>query len=539
MKLRNASRVALTALSLSALLVACGEDAPENNNNNNNNSNNNNNNQTAKVKSNTAGGMTSTEVDGADKLAWVYLSFAQGGKEVTPADPKSSSDWDIAIRRSNIKLNGGFSGSGMVEIQAVAAKELSEVTAIPGGEYITDKKKAGMGDPSMGQVDDDGTDFAFARANSISQTGWFNYDTTNHVLSPAEIVWVIKTGTKTYKLKILDYYNQAGTAGHLSFNWAELMGESFDGLVVNAADPKLWVYVDAAQKTVIASQKEAPQARWDFAVQGLGMKTNGGATNPMGLGGARWAAEGVAYDAIDTCGTVGFEIDKEIPVPGPPGSGTFVANPVLTEWWNYDSATHQVSPKDRSFLIRGVDGQCFKMKLVRYEGSKFYIHLDALTTKAEVQAQMLDASAQDKWVYLSLRTGQMIEVETASTSLEWDLSFQRTVIRTNSGTSGSGMAGTINTMQTDLDMVAQAMTAGYEADTMLMSPRPGGMDYSGNGPLATWYNYNGMTHSLETKGEVYLVRTADGNYAKFQIRGYAEGVLDIAWVYAGPGKSEF
>ena len=54
---------------------------------------------------------------------------------------------------------------------------------------------------------------------------------------------------------------------------------------------------------------------------------------------------------------------------------------------------------------------------------------------------VVDASNYNDWVYFSLETLTVVNVNNPATSLAWDLAFQRKHIKTNSGLSGIGNAG--------------------------------------------------------------------------------------------------
>ncbi len=44
-----------------------------------------------------------------------------------------------------------------------------------------------------------------------------------HILSPLDEIYVVRsTEGNAYKVVITDYYNDAGTSGHMSFSWAQL-----------------------------------------------------------------------------------------------------------------------------------------------------------------------------------------------------------------------------------------------------------------------------------------------------------------------------
>ena len=58
---------------------------------------------------------------------------------------------------------------------------------------------------------------------SIGDMRWYDYDVTTHVLTPREVVYVVRGGNgRYYKLEMLDYYHSAGTAGYPAFRWAAL-----------------------------------------------------------------------------------------------------------------------------------------------------------------------------------------------------------------------------------------------------------------------------------------------------------------------------
>lgn len=50
------------------------------------------------------------QVDASSNTAFTYFSLSSG-EVVTPSDPANSSEWDIAFRRYNARLNGGTGGS--------------------------------------------------------------------------------------------------------------------------------------------------------------------------------------------------------------------------------------------------------------------------------------------------------------------------------------------------------------------------------------------------------------------------------------------
>jgi hypothetical protein len=78
---------------------------------------------------------------------------------------------------------------------------------------------------------------------------------------------------------------------------------------------------------------------------------------------------------------------------------------------------------------------------------------------------------------------------------------------------------------------------GYAADTMLPDPLAPGDEYSGNAVLAGALEFTGS--ATVAKDVAFVVKTADGTFAKVKVRAYEEGMYTIDWAYAGPGQTAF
>lgn len=109
----------------------------------------------------------------------------------------------------------------------------------------------------------------------------------------------------------------------------------------------------------------------------------------------------------------------------------------------------------------------------RYEG------LRNLNVKPgeEKEIKYLDASSnQGEWVYFSFEKGVLEATTATPTVSDWDIAFNRYDIRTNSGDSGKGNGGALNTQEKDWSKVATASsTATYTVDVISR-----GFSYGGN-----------------------------------------------------------
>lgn len=144
-------------------------------------------------------GTTTSVVDATDADTWISLVLATA----TEADPTASPAWDLGFQRSNIRLNGGASGPGEVTLTWTEAA-FDDLTVAPDPPYLTD-----------GAGDDGAPVYAF---------DWYDYDPLTHVLTPRARTYVVRSNTGDYyKIAVLDYYDDAGTSGFLTFRWASVM----------------------------------------------------------------------------------------------------------------------------------------------------------------------------------------------------------------------------------------------------------------------------------------------------------------------------
>lgn len=156
------------------------------------------------------GGVREARVDAMDNEEWIYMSLEQG-KAVASEEEADATAWDIAARRFHFKLNGGASGSGDAAVALLPGAVFDDLVEVPADAmFLTDQADA----------DADGVP---EYVMSIGDTRWYDYSVMTHVLTPKDMVYVIRGADGShYKLQMLDYYNMAGTAGHPLFRWAAL-----------------------------------------------------------------------------------------------------------------------------------------------------------------------------------------------------------------------------------------------------------------------------------------------------------------------------
>ncbi len=136
-----------------------------------------------------------------------------------------------------------------------------------------------------------------------------------------------------------------------------------------------------------------------------------------------------------------------------------------------------------------------------------------------------------KFTFFSFKTGQVIVISDSSKSTAWDIGFRSTSIIVNGGTSGPGVGGVIVQQGIFADVKTAPLT-GYVQDNYNSITKAGTFAISSS-PLATgatatnqwWYNAgtNQSTIVSPIAGQVFIIKTADGRYAKMEITSYYKG----------------
>lgn len=154
----------------------------------------------------------------------------------------------------------------------------------------------------------------------------------------------------------------------------------------------------------------------------------------------------------------------------------------------------------------------------------------------------IDATNKEEWTYFSFAAGDVVDVEDAATSEAWDIGFQRTQVKLNGGVSGPGEGSVVMLTETTFAAVTAAPADGYvadTADTLAIVPQ------SEKG----WYLYTGApTHwILPLEDRVFVVKTADGTFAKLRFVGYYKdnenkqdsGFVTFEYVHQPDGSPNF
>lgn len=156
-------------------------------------------------------------------------------------------------------------------------------------------------------------------------------------------------------------------------------------------------------------------------------------------------------------------------------------------------------------------------------------------TKEEVKTVQISAESYLEWVYFSFEKGTVVTVDQdkAGESLDWDLGFLRYNARTNSGKSGEGQGGVLETNAMKLEDVTKLPSGSFVVDdeikinsvkadgTPVMPPKT--LNVPGNLKLTSWATFDNNNMSYTYNNNVFIVRTANGKYAKVIMKSFLNG----------------
>ena len=169
------------------------------------------------------------------------------------------------------------------------------------------------------------------------------------------------------------------------------------------------------------------------------------------------------------------------------------------------------------------------------------------TTEGERTRTFFSNDYASGWKYFSFKKGNFIETPAKpNESLDWDVAFNRYYVKTNSGTSGKGKGGCIDSEETGFDAVTVDKNAAFTVDDSLSIMTTMGkngkdsynpeIECEGSNSWA-WYKY--MKGVWYYNHHVFIFRSADGqNCAKVIFDTYKDqmgnsGHITFRYIYDG------
>lgn len=324
-------------------------------------------------------GTYTVKVNSSDHTEWIYVDFDTRA-QVTPATPTNSTAWDLAFRRSEIKVNNGVSGSGDVDVAALEGANFAALSAAParyGTPYYVD-----------GDKERDGThENAFTTYPVSGGGGWYSYNVTTHKIAARDVVYVFRSRSGAYhKVKLENYYDGTGASGYLTLQLGGVSAPADDAdgcyntgpyakstvlpqaygssVTVDASDNTSWTYFDLESGLQMFPCDATNSTIWDVAFQRTGIKLNGGANGAAGVELA--AIKGDDFDLRAAAPAVTYATDAAVTTLA---FKTYPAADVANDfgWYHYaGSPTHLITARDVVYAVRSAQGNYFKLKISDY-----------------------------------------------------------------------------------------------------------------------------------------------------------------------------
>jgi len=142
-------------------------------------------------------------VDATNKSGTVYFDLDEG-REMKTDEALDSNQWDLAFQRFTVTTNGGGGNpTGEVHVAVLQNSDWDTLSSAPSGGYQQDASETVF--------------------NGV-HGGWYSYDLVKHQLLPRESLLYVVRGSQAryFKLRMLSYYDSAGTPARLSFQYQQV-----------------------------------------------------------------------------------------------------------------------------------------------------------------------------------------------------------------------------------------------------------------------------------------------------------------------------
>lgn len=285
-------------------------------------------------------------VDASSTTDFIYYSFTTKDT-VTTGVPKevTGTNWDIAFRRTEIKLNGGASSGG--------------------GTVVGMQLDSGMTMGACMAGDTTGRSWVTDNINyAVDQ--WYSYNVGTHQLDMTKWVYSMVDATGHHYVKFrIDSIVGAGMPPSMGTVWISYYynptvdDKALDGTVVTAG---ITVgsgtgYFDFSSATQVTPSSTA-STEWDIAFNNYDCLLNSG---PNGIG--KCAAFDAFTELTDKTDINAFTAQPSAPMFPDQASSVFSQGSTL--WYDYNPSTHVISSMGYVYIIKS-QGKLYKLKIEGY-----------------------------------------------------------------------------------------------------------------------------------------------------------------------------
>ena len=320
-----------------------------------------------------AGGFGAAEGDAANK--WAYLDLDSGQVlDLTDAEASLSTQWDVALKRVDVRTNGGASGPGSV---TAALADAQSVFYDEEGEPDLEVFSAATADselPALQRAIDASqltfeadTDVAAIDGSGIDEAAsWWLYDAADHTVNPNDNAWYVVRGadgqsSARFHVTDIDQSSQQisvelfiQNTGESAFSDSAVIWTATIGGDGGSAcyDFEQMVDVDCL------AQADTWDLQFEIAAGGRSWNAwvNGGEVRGAGT-------QGAAFGPIASESIADYESSAAVPTLFEDSPGGVFTN---SSWYAYDlDGNHRIWPNYRVYAVDTGDA-IYKMQLLSY-----------------------------------------------------------------------------------------------------------------------------------------------------------------------------
>ncbi len=320
-----------------------------------------------------AGGFGAAEDDAANK--WAYLDLDSGQiLELTDAEASLSTQWDVALKRVDVRTNGGASGPGTVTAALADAQlrfydEEGEADLAVFSAATADSELPALQrsiDSSLLTFEADSDVAAIDGSGIDEEASWWLYNPADHTVNPNDNAWYVVRGADGQSFARLHVTDIDQSAQQISIEmFIQNSGEN-----AFAASPVVWtasiggeggsVCYDFEQMVEVDCNAQAEA--WDLQFEitagdrSWNAWVNGGEVRGSGT-------EGAAFGPIATESIADFNSSAAVPTWFEDVSGGVFSN---SSWYAYNlDGNHRIWPNYRVYAVDTGEG-IYKLQLLSY-----------------------------------------------------------------------------------------------------------------------------------------------------------------------------
>lgn len=138
----------------------------------------------------------------------------------------------------------------------------------------------------------------------------------------------------------------------------EAPARSASRVTINARSTAKWIHFNLSQDRIVHPQYVSSE-NWDLAFKRYHVIANGGSTN-LAAAGAILDLGGADFNHLPSIPAQGFIQNTRTP------NGLDSENLAIRHWYNYDYASHILTPLSHVYLVRTPENRCFALRILDY-----------------------------------------------------------------------------------------------------------------------------------------------------------------------------